>query len=158
MKSEIQKLINSSLDKLYLEDKYLIEHKSNNSNNKNKQHVSERAIVFRFGIYLQELVYQSEYFKYYNIDMEYNRNHDDCKSLSNPKWKHGAYPDLIIHKRGSNKSNLLVIEFKTWWNDIQSANNDDKEKLRGFKQPPYSYQHALFIMLNKYEPKLEWIE
>lgn len=47
-----------------------------------------------------------------DLDSEYNRNKADKKFL--PSWKSGCYPDIIIHKRGSNDDNFLVIEFKTW--------------------------------------------
>lgn len=39
-----------------------------------------------------------------------------------------VYPDFILHKRGSNDFNILIIEFKTWWNP---QNDEDIEKLNG---------------------------
>jgi hypothetical protein len=162
MKSEIEKLIKAALCKLYYKDKYLIAHEPHKKTNKETGndmiHVSERAIVFRFGIYLQELAYQSEYFKDYHIDTEYNRNLDNCKCLSETEWENGkgAYPDLIIHKRGRNDSNLLVVEFKAWWSD-DSLEKIDKKKLKAFKRSPYNYSYALFIKFDEDTPKLDWI-
>lgn len=112
---ELTGAINSCLDKLYENDSYLILNYSKDEPN----HVSERSIVFRFGIYFEEFV--REKLPSYNLDSEYNRNKADKKFL--PSWKSGCYPDIIIHKRGSNDDNFLVIEFKTWWNSEQS---DDK--------------------------------
>jgi hypothetical protein len=158
MKSKIEKLIDTALCKLYYNDKYLIVHKPcKKTSRATRGHVSERAIVFRFCIYLQELAYQSEDFKDYHIDSEYNRNLDAKKSLPNPQWANGVYPDLIIHKRGNNDSNLLVVEFKAWWSNA-SLEENDRKKLMSFKREPYNYPYALFIKINKEEPKCDWIE
>jgi hypothetical protein len=161
MTSELEKLIDIALCKLYCKDKYLIVHKPCNEINttprNGKTYVSERAIVFRFGIYLQELVYLSEDFKDYHIDVEYNRNLNNVKCLPKSQWEKGAYPDLIIHKRGSNDSNLLVVEFKAWWSDA-SLEKNDREKLERFKKPPYNYSYALFIKIKEEKPEWDWIE
>ena len=74
-------------------------------------HNSERGIVFRFGIYLDKL--KLPVLHEYDIDVEYDRN-IDCKKCV-PGWENGCYPDIIIHKRGTNTDNLLILEFKTWW-------------------------------------------
>lgn len=89
----------------------------------------------------------------YNLDSEYNRNKADKKFL--PSWKSGCYPDIIIHKRGSNDDNFLVIEFKTWWNSEQS---DDKQKIKEFcTSDTYRYKYGITILLteNRKDVKLE---
>lgn len=109
---------------LYSEDDDLIVNTPSDSNLINgTHHVGERAIVFRFAHYLQnELNMYSEY-KSYNLDCEYNRNGISAKIL--PNFPNGVYPDLIIHKRGRNDKNILVMEFKTYWNS-----NIDADKKR----------------------------
>ena len=96
-KTEILTMINEALNKLYECDSYLI-------NNK----VNERSIVFKFGYYFQCLLNESS-FSSYNLDCEYNKNYSDPKrTVSFPK---GTYPDIVVHKRGSNEANLLLIVF-----------------------------------------------
>ena len=105
----IEKLIEKALDKLYKEDYdtlICINH---------KQHVGERACVFRFGIYLNQILKRYIQFREYNLDCEYNRSYDD------PKRRSGGMliiPDIVLHKRGSNDNNLVVIEFKGWWSKV----------------------------------------
>lgn len=63
MKKRIECILEKACKKIYKEDKYLI-------NNR----VSERAIVFRLGIYIQRLMSWDTELKFYNLDNEYNRN------------------------------------------------------------------------------------
>lgn len=153
---DLTPIISQALDCLYTNDRYLIVHEGLTLPNMDS-HVSERGIVFRFGIYLQQHIYKHPILQDYNIDAEYNRNHDNVKALPDTQWaKNGALPDLIIHKRGSNENNLLVVEFKAWWSD-GSLIEADKEKLIAFKKPPYRYKNALLLILNKERYSMEWI-
>lgn len=137
--TELFKLVNNALERVYKHHEYLI-----------KNQVHERSIVFWFGIYLYELLQHKEN-KYaeYNLDFEYNKNHSDPKSTE--KFSDGTYPDIILHKRGSKEHNLLIIEFKTWWN---SDNSRDLMKLRDFTHPTgdYKYKYGLSIILEKDKP------
>ena len=54
-------------------------------------------------------------------------------------------PDLIIHKRGTNENNLLVLEFKAWWNKDQT---NDKKRIELFKQE-LNYQYGATILIGK---------
>lgn len=124
-----------------------------NSSVKVKEYVSERAIVFRFGIYLHELMCDNECLKHYHLDCEYNRNMDHIKTLE----ANAIVPDMIIHKRGSMEENLLVMEIKTWWNE---NNNWDKEKIEKLTDPKgdYKYKFGLSIIIEKeVSPELYWI-
>ncbi len=138
-----------ALDKLYSNDQYLI----NQFNQSEKDHVSERSIVFRFGIYFNE--YCIKNFSKYNLDVEYNRNCNDVKRLSDGE---AVIPDIILHKRGNNSNNLLVLEFKTWWNSDQTK---DKIKIKNFRDEKngYNYQYGAVILIGKTrdEVKIEWI-
>ena len=147
-KKEILELIKSSLEKLYEKDQYLIYHGDNNHN-------SERAIVFRFGIYFNQEVEDS---LRYNVDAEYNRNIDDNKKMrkGNKRGKEivNVIPDLILHQRGNNKNNMLIIEFKTWWNNGQ---DEDIEKIKKFCDPSgeYKYKYGTTILLGKRLDEIE---
>ena len=78
--------------------------------------VSERCIAARLAMYLQD------YFRNYDVDVEYNRHGEDTKQLQDLVYEHDCYrdrdegravlPDVIVHKRGVCDSNLLVIEMK----------------------------------------------
>jgi hypothetical protein len=147
----LEPIIRTALDRLYKEDSYLIEHCGKKAKTNNTTHVSEMSIVFRFGIYLQELAKQDKYLASRNIDIEYNRNLNDLKQQDGKNVR----PDLIIHRRGT-RENLLAIEFKTYWSDKNSIEND-KNRLREFLREQFSYKYALLIIIEQTEPKLERI-
>jgi len=75
----------------------------------------EQAFVFRTGIHLSNLLYETPYATL-DLDSEYNKNHGDAKTSR--RFPNGLRPDLIIHRRDSNDENKLVAEFKGWWNNI----------------------------------------
>ena len=60
----------------------------------------------------------------------------------------GVRPDLLIHKRGDNTKNLLVVEFKGWWN---KSKNRDEDKLKSLTSPCDEYHYLLgaFVRLGK---------
>ncbi|MBN1304913.1 MAG: hypothetical protein JXA13_10800 [Anaerolineales bacterium] len=130
--SEILEMIASSLGKIYENHIYLIE-----------KQVSERSIVFWFGVYFHEILQGTEYSEY-DLDVEYNRNMREPKRTQHSE--HSTYPDLILHKRGSNESNFLIIEFKPWWNP---GNDSDLQKLQDFTNPDseYKYEIGLSILI-----------
>lgn len=149
MQNELKNCIERALDTLYEKDQYLIFHEQEQNTDK-RCHVSERSIVFRFGIYFDSL-FRQNISENYNIDIEYNRNINNIKEM--PCTKDSAvrrycYPDLIVHQRGNNDNNLLIIEFKTWWNRDQTI---DKERVEFFMKPrgPYKYKHGSVVLLGK---------
>jgi|BioPla2DNA2_1021312.scaffolds.fasta_scaffold28391_2 effector-binding domain-containing protein len=125
---EISKLftvITNSLKKVYQHDGYLIENK-----------VHERTIVARFAIYFQEELNRCGY-KEYDMDVEYNKDHSNPKKTKNfPK---GTFPDVIVHKRGSNEHNLCIIEFKKDGRNTK----DDIKKLRDFTNQKDKYMYGV---------------
>ncbi len=142
---KIIKLVNLSINKVYEKQYYLIENE-----------VHERSIVFWFGIYFYEILKNSD-LKDYDLDFEYNKNFQDKKTTKN--FHNGTFPDIILHKRGSNKHNLLIIEFKTKWKQHKGFFERDKRKLRDFINPnsEYKYRYALFVVFEKDEYKIEVI-
>ena len=131
----LEKLIDRALDQLYQEDSYLI-----------KNGVHERSIVFRFAHYLQNLMDESNELKEFDLDLEYNKNGRFAKRI--PARICGTFPDLIIHKRGTNNGNLLIVEFKTWWNP---NTREDKKKLLQFvdSNGEYKYFGGKSIVFNQ---------
>lgn len=122
----LEKLIERALDQLYQEDSYLI-----------KNGVHERSIVFRFAHYLQDLMDESNELKEFDLDLEYNKNGRFAKRI--PDRIRGVFPDLIIHKRGTNDGNLLIVEFKTWWDP---DTRKDKKKLLQFVDSNGEYKYV----------------
>ena len=169
--TEVEEKLNASIEQLYDQDGFLIEND-----------VSERAIAHKLAEYLQNE------FVDYNVDCEYNRNielgHNHPKSIQVLKEKYRAemrkidrengieysehttevtaYPDIIVHKRGTNRSNLLIIEIKK--SNSSGSEDYDHEKLCAFTTPNgpdrYSYSHGVFIKIpigrNKKRPFLTW--
>lgn len=146
MKTQLNQLINKALDKLYKEDKYLID-----------KHLHEQCIVFRFALYFYNMIQESE-FKDYDLDIEYNRNGNKTKCITN--YENGVRPDLILHKRGNDNNNLLVLEFKKGESDIITIN--DKSKIKEFINPNmnYRYKNGAIVLItpNRSNRNLEWID
>ncbi|MCL4678252.1 MAG: hypothetical protein KJ017_06625 [Alphaproteobacteria bacterium] len=126
-----------ALEKLLVADFDLLEHDAN-----------ERSISHRLAVYLES------YFPGWNVDCEYNRDGHEPKRLSlqvdasvNLDDSHAktVYPDIIVHKRGTDQ-NLLVIEIKKSSNP-ESDGKKDKEKLKAYKSE-LGYKHAVFILIN----------
>lgn len=123
---QLDDAIERALDEVYMKDLYLIENQ-----------VHERTIVARFCIYFQQALVSTD-FANYNLDFEYNKNHSDPKRTVN--FRYGTYPDVILHQRGSNKENILIIEFKTWW---KSNTRKDIEKLIDFTEHHEQYKYSM---------------
>ena len=154
-KNELENIVQTALAELYQRDAYLIVHTPNDVRSEAREaHVCERATVFRLGHYIDSLMRQNDYLQKYDLDCEYNRDEYNQKCL--PDFPNGVYPDLIIHKRGSNEYNILVIEVKTWWNPNVVR---DLDKLRGLvSSEHYRYRFGLSLTLEKNKPKLVWID
>lgn len=139
LESKLLFYIKESLSDLYEKDNYLIminESLHHDRNQHQRYHVGERAIVFRFGHYLQNRLDLDKDFRKYNLDCEYNRNGAQQKKL----YGRGTYPDVILHERGSNDHNIMVIEFKGYWNSNQSR---DRKKIRGFTDDNGEYKYSV---------------
>ena len=119
-----------------------------------KNNLNERSITHKLAEYIQK------YFSDYNVDCEYNRNMADIKKIELISQKNisetdaegntvSVYPDIIIHKRGSNDSNLIVIEVKKA-NSNNNFKTFDCEKLKAFTDPTkLKYKYGIYLELNK---------
>jgi hypothetical protein len=142
---EIKNRLKIALDKLYVKDCYLLKHSAH-----------ERSITHKLAEYLQELFPDYDVDCEYNVDIDNDNDRkmwlsdaariklkellEKIKIELNPenydlsqeigKLSKNFYPDIIIHKRGTNKHNLLVIEAKKEGNDTSF----DEEKLKAFTE------------------------
>lgn len=144
---ELKVKINAGLDKLKENDRHLL-----------TVNASERSITSKLASYLQVE------FSEYNVDSEYNRLGKTTKILRVPKdnknWddlkRQSVFPDIIVHERGPEGKNILVIEVK------KSTNPDpgdaDKAKLQAFRKEPYNYEFGLFLKVGIGQDKdeFEW--
>lgn len=134
--SEVKKRFFSALGTLKAKDAFLLEN-----------NVHERSIAHRLAVYLEEGFFG------YDVDVEYNRHGIEIKKQSGPRR---VFPDIIVHKRGDNDNNILVIELKT-----QNRNNKkDLEKLREFtkKNGEYAYKLGVFVRLVSGNQETLWFK
>ena len=125
--------------------------------------VSERCIAARLAMYLRE------YFDDYDVDVEYNRHGEDKKKLYHLVDKHDCLrdrgdegqtvlPDVIVHQRGCDHSNRLIIEMKKSPN--QGGMERDRRRIQAF-QAELGYEYgALVVCETKSHSKIsvEWYE
>lgn len=150
----IIELLKQSVDLLYKNDSYLIKHS-----------VHEQDISHRIAYYFENLLNNYSWYKKssFNVDVEYNKNFDDpkrvysnCDDCGNARcyinqssyyidnYQSPCKPDIILHERGSNDNNILVIE-------IKKCNNECKEdfaKLSAFTCNASDYKYKIGIYIN----------
>lgn len=119
--------VTNALEDLFLIDKQLFEVDAH-----------ERTICSRLANHL------SQKFKEWDVDTEYNKNGINPKKIGIGEEDVLVYPDIIIHKRQTNR-NLLVLEIKK--GDSAAPDSFDMEKLRSFRIQ-YDYQLSLFVRLS----------
>lgn len=134
--ADLENIINNSLDNLYKNDIEIINRGG-----------MEQAVSFRFGMYLLGQCQQIEWLRNYDFDMEYNKNGNEPKRT--PRRPHGVRPDLIIHTRNSNQSNVLIVELKGWWNTEDRS--FDMMKLEDFTNQQGEYGYGLGVFLDLYK-------
>lgn len=144
---DIKNLVNVSLEKFYKNDRDIIE-----MDNEGDM-ISEQCMVFHIGCYMKNKMNTLAKFQWADLDCEYNRNMTDPKMMRNGRR---IIPDLVIHRRRSNRNNLLVIEFKK-----RNAESCDKENDRNKlmyltdQKKEFKYNFGLFIELSRYEVHVE---
>lgn len=166
---EAKTKVNIALEKLKELDEFLL-----------VNDVSERSITHKFAIYISEL------FPDCDVDCEYNSNiqsdngrkyiyliKQKAEELGLIRESDGdsedvlriVYPDIIVHKRGVNDRNILIIEVKK--SSSQVSSNYDHEKLARYTSPEYgnelNYKYGVFIEIGVKEQAgnnnaVEWFE
>ena len=114
--------LEQALSTLWQDDKHLLEN-----------NVHEQSITSTLACYLRE-----PFSPEYNVDVEYNRDRNSIKRLSPQNEPVIVVPDVIVHRRGDNSRNLLVIEMKK-----KSPNQDgvdwDRQRIEAFCKDPFNY-------------------
>jgi len=118
-KREVKKAVQTALQSIVDKDSDLLE-----------RNAGERAIAGRLAIYLAAV------FPDHDVDVEYDRHGLDRKTLDLPPVCRGGgrrkvIPDIVVHRRGTDDSNLLAIEIKKETN--AESRECDRAKLRGMR-------------------------
>lgn len=136
MEEELITFVNLALDDLYKHESYLF-----------KNDCSERNLVFHFGRYFINALSNSTYLKKCNVDYEYNRDilsEKEYKEIEYEGKKHKIYPDMLLHERGTNNNNILVMEFKKWANNRTTS---DYRKLRILTDQKLHFRYRLGLSI-----------
>jgi len=140
----IQKKVKDALKAFCREDRLLLD-----------INASERSISHKLAEHLQKQ------FRHLNVDCEYNRHRNDIKRLQFPNDSSArmndleartVFPDIIVHERGNDGNNLLVIEIKKSNSGLNHFY--DYEKLKAFTSNPYHYKCGLFFLFDVEEKRL----
>lgn len=146
---DIKKLVNAALGKFYKNERDLIDMENN------REMVSERCMVFHIGGYMKNRMNTLTKFQWADLDCEYNRDMGETKTIYINDFEYSFVPDLIIHRRKSNKNNLLVIEFKKE-NAREEDKEYDKKKLIALtsEEKLFKYNFGLYVELGRYKVKV----
>ncbi len=108
--------------------------------------VGEPTISQHIAGYIREAIPKS-----LSVDVEYNRHGTGAKILqlppkdgSNQLIESTVRPDVVVHKRGDDEQNILVIELKKPGRDLSR----DRVKLEAFRKQ-YQYQNAAHVIVGK---------
>ena len=99
-----------------------------------KNNAQERAITHKLAEYLQIE------FPGWEVDCEYNRHLDKIKRRADGS---SFNPDIIVHRRESDRYNLLVIEAKK----SNGEDNHEAERLKEATSPQSEYRYQLGILI-----------
>jgi hypothetical protein len=131
---EVRKRLQAALDLVSRYDSYLLEHD-----------LSERCLASRLAMYLQDI------FRDFHVDVEYNRLGaspktltlpDECANYKNENGESLVVPDLVVHRRGLEGPNLLVLEMKKTTN--REPREFDQMRIRAFREQ-LKYDYAALI-------------
>ncbi|MGJ1227112.1 hypothetical protein [Sphingobacterium siyangense] len=154
---QIKEILLASLSNLQNNDSWLL-----------TKNLSEQSVSHKLAEYLQR------YLNDYNVDCEYNGDIDDPNSrkhiailrnqlelngllsiretrLEREIIERAVFPDIIVHKRGNNKNNLLIIEVKKASSNVPF--DYDRLKLIAYTTSEQGnhlkYQLGAFIVINE---------
>lgn len=129
--------------------------------------VSERNICARLAHHMEIIMHESNQYKDYFADVEYNRKNDGTIKHSEG-YKKVSLPmvsDLIVHKRDA-ENNFLAVEMKRWNNyDKRKADRDRLESIVSSPMPEsrnddcvYYTTLGAFIIYSSNKIKIEFYE
>jgi len=76
-----------------------------------------------------------------SVDVEYNKNMDDRKSINVSGNVINIRPDIIVHERRTNKNNIMAIECK-----MRNQDAHAKQKLMQLASHPYNYKCCICLV------------
>lgn len=131
----IDSFISVALDILYEKDAALL-----------VSNVGERCIVFKFAKYFEQILTKRGYLSNgLSLDVEYNHHLNETKTMrQRPK---GSAPDLIIHQRGNDGRNILVLEAKKA-SASKSKIQKDEGKIKDYRRE-YGYAFGVMLIFGK---------
>jgi hypothetical protein len=132
--NEATTLVNSALDQLVQNDSQLLDLK-----------ICERALHFKIAHYMaQSQIIQPPL----TLDCEYNRHLGNEKLLQLPGRQRpsNVFPDILVHERNSDDSNMLVLEIKR---PGQSLDHDQNKLMAFVEQLHYRYAGHIIIGHNR---------
>ncbi len=89
------------------------------------------------------------------MDCEYNKHLGQGKIIRwpNEKGEKTIRPDLVFHQRNNDDKNLMIVEFKGYWN----SDLDDLKKLKALslekERGGYGYKLGVFVRLGLQAPE-----
>ena len=136
-KAQIETALNRAIDKFVERDKHLLAADAN-----------ERSMSHRIAVYWEQEM------PGYDVDCEYDRDGFDVKRLElAPRLTSTdndeavtVFPDIIVHRRGNNDHNLLVVEMKKAETGTEIAY--DLHKLRAFRRE-LKYTWAVHLIIGR---------
>jgi hypothetical protein len=144
-KEAILRAIRDSLKRVATEDAELL-----------RRGVHEVSLVHRFGGFLESAldpVIQGTL----SVDIEYNRRGDDVKQLPGLRGSTSGSsfrPDLIVHRRGFDDRNLLVVEWKKSADDqtIEQLTNRVRSLVRST-----GYGYEIGVIVDSSSETIRWM-
>lgn len=133
-RNEVRGRLEAALQMLVANDAYLLIH-----------NLGERCIASRLAMYLQDQ------FGDYAADAEYNRAGDipkrlglpeECANYRNERGESLVVPDVIVHRRGPEGPNILVLEVKKTSNPC--PRDCDRARVYAFREV-FRYEFGALI-------------
>lgn len=120
----------------------------NNDDDLLKNSVREEVLSHRLAHYIENLYSLFMRVDRLHVDCEYDKHDDVEKTLPDLLAKYPdkktdiVRPDIIFHRRGSDQSNLLIIELKK---STGSGKEYAKDKIEMFVNSPYGYKLGVYV-------------
>lgn len=140
---EFKAFVANVMDEFYATEVDLLRYRTGNDNGSVAIH--ELNISFHIGCIIKDKLKQYKKLKDYDVDVEYNKYENNIKRLDGKIIR----PDIIVHKRRTNKNNFAWIEVKKLGDDV--AIEEDRDRLRKVTDlnGVFHYQYGVLIIIGK---------